>query len=114
MSQIGNLRAKLPSDANVQIADSVDSAVAALSNHPAAVMVPDNALGEASCERVRTAVARYVHNGGRLITDLDEVKAVLGGAGHWDSDYANRTPIGQTQSASITTVSTIRTEHLVR
>lgn len=113
MNQINDLRAKLSSEANVQVVDSVDGAVAALSRNPAAFVIPDNTLAEGSYDRIRTEVARYVHNGGRLITALDQVTAGLGGCGHWTSDFANIPPVGQGRRQSVMSVSASCCKHMV-
>ena len=76
-SHISSLGAKLQSKATVQVADSVDTAVAALSRRPIAVFVADNALNEPSFDAVKAEVARYVQHGGRLITDLSQITSGL-------------------------------------
>lgn len=109
-SQIVALRTKLKSEASVQIVDSADAAIAALSQKPSAVIVPDNTLSEPAFELARTEILRYAQNGGRLITDLSQYSTSPVPSACIDSGYASE-DVDYNMKANH--VSEIRDEHLV-
>lgn len=105
-SQLVALRTRVEPGALVQIIDTADAGVAALSRKPSAVIVLDNAISQPTFELARPEVLRYAQNGGRLITDLSQ----LGPASQFDTIRSGDRHVEYNMKEHLTS---LRSEHLV-
>ena len=64
---ISELKYRLRSHATVQDVETADDAIAALATNPSAVVITDDALKQASLDRLRSEALRYVQNGGNVL-----------------------------------------------
>ena len=111
---IDTLRAGHQHEANVQVVETADAALSALSLGPAAIIVPDSSLNEQTFDRVRLEVSRYVQSGGRLITDLSQVASVFSLPREGNFDYVPNINVDLRKGDHMTAVSELHPEYLVK
>lgn len=84
-TQLVALRTRVQPESTIQVVDTADATIAALSRKPSAVIVLDNAIGHPTFQLARSGIIQYTQNGGRLITDMSQSTMST----HYDLGHAN-------------------------
>ncbi len=104
--QFAALRARVQPEATIQVVDTADATIAALSRKPFAVIDLDKATNHPTFDLARSAIIQYAQSGGHLITDISSSNMPT----PYDPRHANERRVEYKMKES---VPSLRTDHLM-